>query len=158
MLFISGKEGGDTGNWHWTESEWPATIIKESHWLWIQKRLTPISGKVDGCSCILKLYWSKGMFRAPLMMRCHTARLYSRGVRRGMFRGEGQWIMATPRSLSFTLDSSSNRLRNMMWYQIWHLLLAQLYSLGLHDIGKWADIDISAQCCDIDITHDIYTF
>ena len=30
--------------------------------------------------------------------------------------------------------------------------------LGLHDIGKWNDIDIGVQYCDIDITHDIYAY
>ena len=32
------------------------------------------------------------------------------------------------------------------------------YFIGLHDIGKWNDIDIGVQYCDIDITHDIYAF
>ena len=30
-------------------------------------------------------------------------------------------------------------------------------AVGLHDIGKWDDIDIDVQYCDIDITHDIPT-
>ena len=33
-----------------------------------------------------------------------------------------------------------------------------IFYLGLHDIGKWDDIDIGVQYCDIDITHDIHAF
>ena len=31
-------------------------------------------------------------------------------------------------------------------------------TLGLHNIGKWDDIDIDVQYCDINITHNILTF
>ena len=35
---------------------------------------------------------------------------------------------------------------------------SEVSTVGLHDIGKWNDIDIGVQYCDIDITHDIYEF
>ena len=41
---------------------------------------------------------------------------------------------------------------------ICNYLVPNLTTLGLQDIGNGNDIDIGAQYCDIDITHDIYAF